>query len=90
MLVGGLVRGGVIATTATATRRTTRRIVRGVGARGGAKYSGGLRGIFAGPKRGGDEVAASIGRDAFLDPDILTVPLSLFAPKTSIFCIIIL
>ena len=49
------------AATATATRRTARRIVRGVGARGGAKYSGGLRGIFARPKRGGDQVAASIG-----------------------------
>ena len=35
-------------------------------------------------------VDAKIGREAFLDPEILIWPLSLFAPKTSSFCIIIL
>ena len=34
--------------------------------------------------------AAKIGRDAFLEPDILICPLSLFAPKTSNFFIIII
>ena len=34
-----------------------------------------------------DDIAASIGIDAFFDPDILICPLSLFAPKTSSFCI---
>ena len=33
-------------------------------------------------------VAARIGSEAFLDPEILICPLSLFAPKTSNFCII--
>ena len=35
-------------------------------------------------------VAANIGKEAFFEPDISIVPLSLFAPKTSSFCIIIL
>ena len=35
-------------------------------------------------------VAARIGREAFLEPEILICPLSLFAPKTSNFCIVIL
>ena len=35
-------------------------------------------------------VAANIGSEAFLEPDISIVPLSLFAPKTSSFCITIL
>jgi len=33
-------------------------------------------------------VAARIGKDAFLEPDIVICPLSLFAPKTSNFCMI--
>ena len=37
-----------------------------------------------------NKVAANIGREAFLEPEIFTVPLSLFAPKTSSFCMIIL
>ena len=35
-----------------------------------------------------NKVAARIGSDAFFEPDILTCPLSLFAPNTSNFCII--
>ena len=34
-------------------------------------------------------VAASIGNEAFFEPEILTCPLSIFAPKTSNFSIII-
>ena len=37
-----------------------------------------------------NKVAAKIGRDAFLEPEILTCPLSLPAPKTSNFFMIIL
>ena len=33
-------------------------------------------------------VAARMGNDAFFEPDILICPLSLFAPKTSSFCMI--
>ena len=33
-----------------------------------------------------NKVAAKIGRDAFFEPDIFICPLSLFAPKTSSFC----
>ena len=35
-------------------------------------------------------VAAKMGNDAFFEPEISTCPLSLFAPKTSNFCMIIL
>ena len=35
-----------------------------------------------------NKVAAKIGKDAFLEPDILICPLSFFAPKTSNFCMI--
>ena len=35
-----------------------------------------------------NKVAAKIGSEAFFEPDIFTCPLSLFAPKTSSFCII--
>ena len=37
-----------------------------------------------------NKVAAKIGREAFFEPDIFICPLSLFAPKTSSFCITIL
>ena len=35
-----------------------------------------------------NKVAASMGREAFFEPDILISPLSLFEPKTSSFCMI--
>ena len=37
-----------------------------------------------------NKVAANIGKEAFFEPDILIWPLSLFAPKTSNLCIVIL
>ena len=36
-----------------------------------------------------NKVAAKIGNEAFLDPEILICPLSFFAPKTSNFFMII-